>query len=428
MTRKSLPKAKADNIVWLALTSFCWLLAGGCSLFSPAKSSLTDYEAARLAINNPVVVNNEDGADGRYDDDAYRPEGVSAEKARQRVGWLGKLGIGNNGPKVNRDLARSQFAEAKKLYDQAITLELEERRSMLREAGELFESAAKQWKSSALEQDALYYASESYFLAEDYYRAEEVIGKLIKEYPRNPYLDQVDKRRFEIADYWLQMHASKPKPFFMVNMTDRRFPWNDTGGHGKRVFEKMRLDNPTGKISDDATMRLAVEQFRKGDFEGAADTFADVRMTYPDSEHQFNAQMLELESLLRSYQGPLYSSVPLMEAEKRVKQIARQFPVEAQKHQQELNQSYAKIRFLNAERVWEYAELRRKASANGSAKYHYRKLLEEFADTPFAEQAETRLEELKDAPDDPPQYFRPMVKIFGADTQAKPWEKGDGQE
>ncbi len=73
-------------------------------------------------------------------------------------------------------------------------------------------------------------------------------------------------------------------------------------------------------------MRLAVDQFEKGKFEGAADTFADLRTIYPDSEHQFQAQFLELQSLMNSYQGAKYSSVPLDDAEIRVKQIAKLFP------------------------------------------------------------------------------------------------------
>ncbi|MEZ6135273.1 MAG: outer membrane protein assembly factor BamD [Pirellulaceae bacterium] len=246
---------------------------------------------------------------------------------------------------------------------------------------------------------------------------------MVKEYPRNPYLDHVDSRRFEIADYWLNVDKAAHKPFMIVNFTDNKLPWNDTGGHGKRLLEDMRLSNPTGKVSDDATMRLAVEQFNKQDYQGAADTFADLRMTYPDSEHQFNAQMLELQSLLGSYRGSSYSSLPLTDAEKRIKQIVRQFPNDASQHQQDLNQTFAKIRFLRAERVWDNAEYRRKKQENDSARFYYQKILEEFSDTPFAEQANVRLEELQGAPDNPPQYFKPLVFLFNADNDDRPWLK-----
>jgi outer membrane protein assembly factor BamD (BamD/ComL family) len=205
-----------------------------------------------------------------------------------------------------------------------------------------------------------------------------------------------------------------------VNFPDNTRPWNDTGGHGKRVLEAMRIDNPTGRVSDDATMRLAVAQFEKGRYEGAADTFADLRMTYPDSEHQFQAQFLELQSLMNSYQGPKYSPVPLDEAERRVKQIAKQFPKEAGERQQDLNVAFAKIRFLNAEREWHGAEYRRVRGENGSARFHYQKIIDEFPDTPFAKEAEAKIAELEGLPEDPPQRFGPLVKLFGQPKSEQP--------
>ena len=252
-------------------------------------------------------------------------------------------------------LAKSQFAAGEALYNQATAVQGTERARLFREASTKFQEAAKSWQSSSLEQEALMWAAEAHFFAEDYYDAERLYAQLIKEYPRNPYLDHVDSRRFEIADYWLKTDNAQHKSFVVMNVSDPKFPWNDTGGHGKRVLEKMRLDNPTGKVSDDATMRLAVEDFQKGKYESAADTFADLRLTFPDSEHQFNAQFLELQSLLASYQGADYSSIPLTDAQARIKQMVRQFPQESAEKQEELHQAYSKIRFQMAERIWNCA-------------------------------------------------------------------------
>ena len=160
----------------------------------------------------------------------------------------------------------------------------------------------------------------------------------------------------------------------------------------------------------------------------AADTFADLRMAYPDSEHLFNAQMLELQSVLNSYQGVHYSSLPLTEAEKRVKQIARQFPTEANERQQDLNQAYAQIRFLRAEREWYNAQFRQSKQENDSARFYYEKILKEFPDTPFAEKAQERLTELQGAPDAPPQYLAPLARIMGADDDKRPYVIENGGE
>ncbi len=393
----------------LALGSLFAVSGIGCSTFSPRSGSMKEYNDAKRSIENP----------SGYGDGITRPEGRTAEKESVGKAFLQKLGLQKQ-RRRDIELARKEFREGDAMFEKAKGLQGEERAQAFRAAAKKYQSAAKNWQSSGLEQDALMAAGESLFFAEDYYRAEEMYSKLVKEYPRNRYLDLVDSRRFEIADYWLKYDNADHKPFTVVNFTDTKRPWNDTGGHGTRVLENMRIDNPTGRVSDDATMRLAVAQFEKGKFEGAADTFADLRMTYPDSEHQFQAQFLELQSLMNSYQGPRYSPVPLDEADRRVKQIAKQFPKEAGERQQDLNVAYAKIRFLYAEREWFGAEYRRVRGENGSARFHYNKIISEYSDTPFAKEAEIKIAELEGLPEDPPQRFAPLVKLFGQSKSEQP--------
>lgn len=405
MTGKFSPLLLNNRIVWnVGLVATC-LLAGGCSIFSPQAGSLADYEEARKSIEDP--------------DGMYRPEGAAIEKKTGKT-FFDRIGTSARRRK-DIDKARNFYREGDADFERAKSLEGEARTAAFRKAAENYGKAADNWRSSGLEQDALLMAAESHFFAEDYYRSENLYARLIKEYPRNPYLDHVDSRRFEIADYWIKHDEEDHKPFFMVNFVDYKFPWNDTGGNGRRVLEKMRLDNPTGKISDDATMRLAVQDYSKGNFEDAADTFADLRMTYPDSEHQFNAQFLELQSLLASYQGPRYSAIPITDAEKRIKQLATQFPVESEKRRKELQEAYAEVRFRKAERIWNQATYRKDRNENGSAKFHYQKIVEEYSDTEFAEEAREELSKLEGQPDDPPQRFKPLIWLFQANDDKRPW-------
>lgn len=384
-------------------------LVVGCSTFSARRGSLRDYEDAKRSIENP----------SGFEDGITRPEGKSAEKETIGKAFLQRIGLQRQ-RRRDIELARSEYRQGDELFESAKDLQGSERTATFRKAAKKYQSAAKNWQSSGLEQDALMMAGESQFFAEDYDHAADTYAKLVKEYPRNPYLDHLDTRRFEIADYWLKHDSAKHNPFFVVNFSDNKRPWNDTGGHGRRVLENMRLDNPTGRISDDATMRLGVDQFEKKKYEGAADTFGDLRMTYPDSEHQFQAQFLELQALMNSYRGPKYSSVPLDDAEKRVKQIAKQFPKEAGDRQEDLNLAFAKIRFHKAEREWTHAEYRRLRQENASARFYYQRVVDEYIDTPFAEDAEKRLAELEGKPDDPPQHFGPLVKLFGVSKSEQP--------
>lgn len=392
-----------------SLVAACLTSGAGCKMLSPKADSLSEELAARRAI---------DGDDG-----IFRPEGRAAEKHSKPQALFDKM-TGRDKQDVPK--ARELYLEGDKIFNDARALEGDARLDAFRAAADKYKDAAKNWRSSALEQDALLMMGEAYFFAEDYYRSEQAYAKLVKEYPRNPFMDHIGARRFEIADYWLKTDGDKHKPLYMVNITDGRYPWNDTGGHGRRVLEKMRLDDPTGKNTDDATMRLAVASFQKGDYEAAADTFSDLRVTYPDSEHQFQAQFLELQSLMASYQGSQYSSVPLTDAEKRAKQILRQFPKESGEKREELVTALAKIHFLKAERYWEQAEFRRKRQEYEASRSNLRIILDKYADTPFAEKSQEALDKLKDKGEDPPRYFAPLERLFPERGAERPWMQNTG--
>ncbi|GIW98122.1 MAG: hypothetical protein KatS3mg111_1455 [Pirellulaceae bacterium] len=405
------------------------LVVVGCSGL-PRKNDVPEYTALRESVeaSSPAVTL----ASDQPDDDAVadqRLEGRSAEEASGASNVLARIGLKKE-PRKDIRQARELYAQAEQLFAAAKELTGEARKQRFREAARQFDRAAANWRSSALEQDALMMAAESLFFAEDYYDAEQKYAQLLKEYPRNPYLDHIDSRRFEIADYWLRVGHAERKPFTLVNLTDDRFPWNDLDGHGKRVLEKLRLDNPTGKVSDDATMRLAMELYDSGKWEEAAEAFSDLRISYPDSEHLFNAMFLETMCRLQSYQGPRYSSEPLTQAQDLIKRLFRQFPEQAKNREQELKEAYVKTRYLMAERIWTQAQYRRARQENGSARFHYQRLIEQYRDTPFAEQAQEQLAAIQDAPADPPQRFKALVWLFQAEVDDRPWREketaGDG--
>lgn len=402
-----------EKLAGILLSSlFCFVLfsgQAGCRLFDPTISSDEEYNRAKRQIESRP----ED------DEDWVRPEGESVEKRKDSaLPILDKLFRWEK-PK-NPELAKKLYNEADMLFNQAKPLEGYERRMAFRSAAKKYKEAGKNWRNSYLEQDALYMEGRAYFFAEDYPKAEDAFTRLVKEYPRTKYLDSTQKHRFEVAQYWVQYNQVAPTAFYNINWSDNKRPLNDTGGHGRRVLEKMRLDDPTGVLADDVTMALANEAFQRGDFETAAETYEDLRLTYPDSKHQFEAHFLELRSLIEIYQGPEYSSEPMDRAEKLIKQINRQFARQAETQREYLNQAYAEVRYKQGERRWMQAEYRRKRGENKSARMYLQEILDGYADTPFGEQAKERLAELEGAPDDPKQYLAWLSQLFPDADPAKP--------
>jgi outer membrane protein assembly factor BamD (BamD/ComL family) len=386
------------------------VLLAGCQSLRSDRS--LEYDTAKNAVEGY------EDQDGNW----VRPEGSRAEKKGNRplLEQAGAWIPGLTDKPADRPKAQETYRQADTLFEQAKDAQGEERRSLFRKAAKKYSAAGKLWRSSYLEQDAMFMEAESRFFAEDYASAEQDYATLIKEYPRTRYQDRIDSRRMEIALYWLQYQQASGQPFFAVNATDKRRPWIDTAGHGKKTLENIRLGNPTGTLSDDVTMRLANRAFEEGKFQDAADHYEDLRMTYPDSPHQFDAHFLGLKAELETYEGPDYSVAPLDRAEKLIQQILRQFPKEAQEQREYLQKSHSEVRYRKAERAWTAAEYRMLREENNAARVYLDQILTEYSDTPFADKARDAVEKIKDRPGVPPQRFQWLANMFPENDPVAP--------
>ena len=390
----------------------------GCSSLSNPLGRPDDtfsYDAMRRQIEGP------DPASYRasFESTSRRPQGEGLLDGAAPSKWSDNLKrAAGRGP--NPDEARKLYADAERIYEEAMELEGSARRKRFESAGDSFANASKKWPDSALEQDALFLAGEAYFFADCFPKANKQFEILIKKYPNSSYLDLIEARRFSVAQYWLQIAESRGESLLATNFWDRRRPWRDTRGEALRIFDRIRIDDPTGKLADDATMAAGNAHFRSGKFIRADEFYSDLRTTFPTSEHQFMAHYLGVRSKLESYQGPDYSGVVLDDAEKLLLQIRRQFPLESEQQREKIDSMRRQVRYLLAEREWTTAKYYEKQKAFAAARFYYDILNRDFEDTPFAERAVQRSEEIAHLAPRPPQYFDWLVNAFPATTDQRP--------
>lgn len=315
-----------------------------------------------------------------------------------------------NGP--NRQIAKDTYLRAEALYKQAAELPENQRAERFVAAAEVYIEAAERWPGSALEQDARFMAGESYFFADYYPAANSQYEILIKGFPNSRYLDTIDQRRFAIARYWLDEERKSPESWYAVNLFDQQRPWRDRHGHALRIYDKIRVDDPTGRLADDATLAAADEHFAGGKFQKADDYYTDLRSAYPTSEHQYKAHFLGMKSKLQSYLGPNYGAKSLDEAEKLIKQMRRQFPRECAEEQEFLDRESARIRYLKAEKLMTTAQYYDFRAEYRAAIMYYEKVVKEFGDTPLAEKAQARIPEIRQLPPKPEQYAPWLVDLL----------------
>jgi outer membrane protein assembly factor BamD (BamD/ComL family) len=289
-------------------------------------------------------------------------------------------------------------------------------------AAKQFEKVAKAHPGSAVAQDALFMQAESLFFADHLPKAEQAYAKLQKEFPNSRHNDRAAARLFSIAQYWIETERAAGSKVMKVNFTDEKRPWFDTDGHGIRVLDQIRYDDPTGRLADDATMAAAVEHFRQRRFSAADEFLTDLRETFTDSEHLFNAHLLGIRCKLEMYAGPKYSQLVLEEADKLIRQTRTRFPDKMRDPEVRdlVARAAAEVDYRMAERLYVRAEYREKKWQYGAARLYYQQLLVNHDKTPFADPARQRLAAIEKYPDLPGQPLEWLTKVFPEGQRAKP--------
>lgn len=320
----------------------------------------------------------------------------------------------------NRDIAEQAFQEGEALFVGAAKEEGSGRAEKFSEAAKAYAKAADRWPDSAIEEDALFMQAESNFFADQYPASAKTYELLCKKYPNTRHMDTVDKRRFALAKYWIEHQEQNPDLPVTPNLISKDRPLFDKFGHGVRVLDKIRFDDPTGRLADDATMAAGVAHFKQDRYQRADEFFTDLRQSFPDSEHQFQAHLLSLQCKLKIYQGPQYSVTPMDEAEQLIKQMRTQFPQESEQNLEYLTKAWQEVRLKKAEHDFQMAEYYRRRKEYDAARQYYTRVRENYSDTSLATEAATIMGDIADSPGKPDQPLPWLANMFPTPEREKP--------
>lgn len=389
----------------------CLALLAGCSLTKPrpkpVKQPLTAEQAAWWEANKhrKQYVKGRgyyvEGESGYFDHDGRRITGEYASNTVDEEGILDRLAPKKSYAKFKNAIGQGpNEQEARAAMDEAESLF---RKKEYAEAAKAYRKAYKSWPDSPLEEEALFKTGEAEFFADHYSKAEDEYGLLVKKYPSTQYISQIMTRRFAIGRYWEEYDRAHPHWPITPNLIDRSRPRFDTAGHAMKVYERIRLDDPTGPLADDAVMATANAHFIKGHWEEADYHYGLLRSEFPKSEHQFQAHLLGLRCKLLRYQGPGYEGAPLDEAEDLATQLITQFSHELGNERERVVGVRADVRHQRALRDFELAEYYDTGKYFGASRMYYDRIAKEYPDTKLAEESRKRLDLIKELPANPEQ-------------------------
>jgi outer membrane protein assembly factor BamD (BamD/ComL family) len=415
-----------DRLGWFqAFALLAAVAASGCGMVFENRSPAADPfvangepqpQTAAVRRIEPVVY---DERDDYSSSQSSGDDGLTAgDFAPGQLGGTIKKLTGN-GP--NQRAAKDLFEEGQALFEGAQIADPSQRKEKFAAAAEKYLAAARRWPDSALEEAAMMMVGESRYFADQYPKAEAAYEELIKKWPNSTYMDKVAARRFTLARWWLAKHKKNPRSLVQPNFTDASLPHFDTFGSAIRIYDRIRLDDPTGKLADDATMAAASAYFESEKYRLADHYLADLRENFPNSPHQFQAHLLGVMCKLKIYQGPDYNDRPLEEAEELIEQIYRQFPDHVAEEREHLEKAFAEVRVRKARRRHYYAKYYERRGEYGGARYYYSKIVEEFPNSSLAEMAQERIGEIAERPERPPQRVPWLVKLFPDPPRQEAW-------
>ena len=196
---------------------------------------------------------------GRREDAARTSRCFDMDKFSDSMKKAGKTLIGKG---ENPEKARALYATAESKYQEATQAEGPQRKSLFLAAAKGFKDAADRWPDSALEQDALFLSGESYFFADYYPNANKQFEALLKKFPNSRYLDIVEGPPVCDRPVLAEMTTRNTRGrCWWPMLTDRSRPVFDDFGHAVRIYDRIRIDDPTGKLADDATLAAANAYF-----------------------------------------------------------------------------------------------------------------------------------------------------------------------
>jgi outer membrane protein assembly factor BamD (BamD/ComL family) len=282
-----------------------------------------------------------------------------------------------------------------------------------------FEAAANRWPDTDLAAKSLFNLGECYYFQDQYKDASDAYVMLLDKHPNTPKLDATIERLWSIAQYWEQNYFGEswhaPLDYRPLAST---VPKLDTIGHAVRMYDAIRLNDPTGPRADDAIMATAGIHFRRLRYSDADYHYTLLREEYPRSDHQFEAHLLGLKAKMLRYRGPQYDGTALREA-KRLEEMTRvNFSGRlSDEERQRLTEMRAQIARAIEERDLQMASYYEGTEHNGAAKYYLNRVIEEHPDTPAAEQAREKMTQLEGLPDTPDVPMEWLVEMFPANKK-----------
>lgn len=258
-------------------------------------------------------------------------------------------------------------------------------------------------------EEALYYEGESQRLQNNYRDAEATFKSYLKRFGHGQYAEQVNKKLFDIANYWLddtrrvmQEYEEKREgkrtwvmPASFINWSKDK-PTFDVEGHALGILEEVRLNDIRGPLGEKSLFYMATVKFFREDYRDADYYYTQLFENYPNSPLAPKAIKQAIICKQITNNGPAYDTRVLEECRKILDTYSRAYP-QLQNDMAWMDTQLKSINIQQAERDFGIAEFYRRTGHPGSAYFYYELVRRRYANTEYAKQAVEQMNYIRES-------------------------------
>ncbi len=220
------------------------------------------------------------------------------------------------------------------------------------------------------------------------YEAYLAFRKVIQSYPNSKRINEVIEREYNIGEYFLNRENKKLLGVSVYDFVNHP---------SVEIFQSIVKETPYSEYAARAQYKLGVIFIQLSRFEQAREAFQKVIDDYSDSRWATPAKYQLALVTAQAFPGTDYDSSYLEKAAQRLDEFIKEHPeaMISKKAQEQLNQ----LRDKEAQKIFEVALFYKKQKRSQSAKIYLEKVINNYSDTGYYQEAKQMLNELEDLPD-----------------------------
>jgi len=236
--------------------------------------------------------------------------------------------------------------------------------------------------ASPAREEAMNLAGQALINLGRYWDAYDRFEQQLSNYPNGAFFDRALDREYMIACAFLQGRRRRAMKIFRVGARD----------DGIDILMRIAAHSPGSDLAERALLRVADYHFDRREYPEAIAVYDEFVKSRPRSTRRAYAMLRAARASLLSFRGVKWDETPLLDASVRFRVFARAYPVAAKR--ENIVGILTEIRQTLAHKVYHSGMFYERTDRPRSAVFYYRKVLREYPDSQWADDAKLRLDRL----------------------------------